>query len=147
MEETARDQTGVKHRKSLPMSNFQMSNFQTSRLRSISLLATTILLVVASAWTAPAASARTPDGAISMRFAFGRSAPAAVTYDRLTKAAWRICRSDARGMAAYPRGVARCASSMIEDGVAKIGSPDLATLHALNTRKPLPAFASAGQPG
>ena len=124
-----------------------MYGLQSSRLRKFSLVASAVLSIAASVLTAPGAFAATPEDKISMRFEFERSAPASVTYHRLAQAAWRTCRYGGMVSFGAQRIVATCARTMIDDGVAKIGSPDLATLHALSTGKPLPSYAEARQPG
>jgi hypothetical protein len=92
--------------------------------------AITAAFILASAvLAAPAAFADGPRQTIQARFAFNPDEPAAQIYSDLTRTARRACElSGTRSLNAVKHEHA-CVEEMVQDGVAKLGRADVASVH------------------
>ena len=113
---TPRIKTGcLQKRKNLPMKT-------PNGLTAAFILASAVL-------AAPAAFADGSKEPVHARFAFNPNDPAAEIYSDLTRTANRACELSGTRSLNMIKIEQACAKEMVQDGVAKLGRPDVAAVH------------------
>ena len=90
---------------------------------------TAALILATAVLAAPAALADGPRETINARFAFNPSEPAAEIYSDLTRVARRACELNGTRSPSIVKHEQACMKEMVEDGVSKLGRPDVAAVH------------------
>jgi len=97
-------------------------------------------VILASAVLAAPAFAETPKEKFETRFAFNPNDPANEIYSDLTRTARRACEVPGMLSLRMSKSEQACIKEMVQDGVTKIGRPDVAAVHNSS-------FADAGTRG
>jgi len=109
----------------------QKSNHKTTVLKVYA--APLVMLVMASAFASPAASADTNRlgyTTIKADFHYSRDAPAEQIYSELRSLVQSMCTTKGPRPLALRRSDQACMASAMKDGISRIGRTDIAALHS-----------------
>lgn len=88
-----------------------------------------LILIAATAFVAPSASAERHSRTVQVAFSYDRTAPAEVIYKRLNRTAERACHTPGPIAFKTPRAIRTCKASLLNAVIDKIQRVDVAAVH------------------